>query len=42
MTENHSKWKCIKRSQSHRSDWTEEHALSTDWLTAVIRLVRPN
>jgi len=21
MTENHSKWKCIKRSRSHRSDW---------------------
>jgi len=21
MTENHSKWKCIKPSRSHRSDW---------------------
>jgi len=21
MTENHSKWKCVKRNRSHRSDW---------------------
>jgi len=37
MRENHSKWKCITRNRSHRSDCSSEYAPSTDSLTVVIR-----